>query len=44
MDEVLSGISIILMALVVVMTILHIVFADDEEEQHGKENSQADRC
>jgi hypothetical protein len=36
MDEVLSGISIILMALVVVMTILHIVFADDDEEVDKK--------
>lgn len=36
MDEVLSSISIILMALVVVMTILHIVFADDDEEVDKK--------
>lgn len=36
MDEVLSGITIILMALVVVMTILHIVFADDDEEVDKK--------
>ena len=36
MDEVLSSISIILMALVVIMTILHIVFADDDEEVDKK--------
>lgn len=36
MDEVLSGISIILMALVVIMTILHIVFSDDDEEVDKK--------